>query len=184
MHFYPTASGKLAASPITLLYESDRRALLRQWRAVQVGRCMDGPNDGPHALRALWTGTTTCVLKPQRISSAVQCSRAERGSESCGLVYSRCPYIERINSSHRYQVPVNLPKGTVTGTEMPMLDGMLNYNDGSRSGGSPNLAKVMGRQPPAPIRMCMHTVGIHDTGVHQDGLRTGLRVSYGPDCCH
>jgi hypothetical protein len=57
-------------------------------------------------MRALWTGTTTFVLKPQLISSAVQCSRAERGSESCGLVYSRCPYIESINSSSQDPSPV------------------------------------------------------------------------------
>ena len=70
-------------------------------------------------MRALWTGTTTFVLKPQLISSAVQCSRAERGSESCGLVYNRCPSIERIKCRSRDTGTVHWPKGSGTVPVIP-----------------------------------------------------------------
>ena len=65
-------------------------------------------------LRALWTGTTTFVFKPQPISSAAQCSRAERGSESCGVSYSRCTSMQHIDTYSRNQVAAARPlRGTV-----------------------------------------------------------------------
>ena len=48
-------------------------------------------------LRAEWTGTTTFMLKPQLISSVAECSRSEKGSASCDVVFSGCPSIARVD---------------------------------------------------------------------------------------
>ena len=136
-------------------------------------------------LRAEWTGTTTFVLKPQLVSSVAGGSRSEKGSESYGIDLSGYPSLTRVGDSHRYRVPVNLPKGMGTGTEMPMLH-LLNYNYGSRNCGTrSNQAKVWETGNHVPIRTCMHSLDIHDT-MCSSGLPVNLPkgMGTGTDCCH